>query len=298
MNDEKRLVEMTKVFNDILDFTKEALNKQDNLLNKEVNSLQNMVNRYVANGEVVPKTIQNSLNQKKNQIQKIQNSIISVESIIEEIKNEKISANTTSEKIKNIQGQMKNFFGVYKYKDQTLENEVDLQKGESQFERIIKDTDTYAKLSGKIDALNEKASLISLKMAAKGKEMSNSKQVNFDYKVKLLRNKQIRISSAQKIIMLKRQQYINKRNKKISKLEAKKTYFEAKSDVGKTEEYERKINNLRTKKIRGYGAKTILLKQAFIGLFHKKYDKDGNIDYRSWQERRLAALEKKAGKSL
>ena len=298
MNDEKRLEEMTKVFNDILDFTKEALNKQDNLLNKEVNSLQNMVNRYVANGEVVPKTIQNSLNQKKNQIQKIQNSIISVESIIEEIKNEKISANTTSEKIKNIQGQMKNFFGVYKYKDQTLENEVDLQKGESQFERIIKDTDTYAKLSGKIDALNEKASLISLKMAAKGKEMSNSKQVNFDYKVKLLRNKQIRISSAQKIIMLKRQQYINKRNKKISKLEAKKTYFEAKSDVGKTEEYERKINNLRTKKIRGYGAKTILLKQAFIGLFHKKYDKDGNIDYRSWQERRLAALEKKAGKSL
>lgn len=198
--------------------------------------------------------------------------------------------------------------------------------GESMFKYIMKSTDTYAKMGNKIDEMEQKLSIVNAKNISKGKDPYDlnqrlkgevSKNQMLPYKIRDMKNKQASIQFEQRLIMLKRQSVIDKKNQKISKLESKSKQLR--------EEANRKVaRNVVTKKIESVNSvrkkfkafrtdvrisllkkkpifllsnRVFLLKEQFKDeIFKKSTDKNGNWDSRSWQERAVERIEEKEEK--
>ena len=196
--------------------------------------------------------------------------------------------------------------------------------GESMFKYIMKSTDTYAKLGSKVDKLEQSLNAVNSNRASKNKVIYDTHQHSkllirtpnqvLPYRLREMRQKQISVQNEQKIVMIRRQQIIDKKNKKLSKLEAKSKQLrveanrktarnvvtkkiESVNSVRKRFKAFRtdvRIGLLRKKPIFLANHHLILLKEEFKdSLLRKSTDKNGNIDYRPWQERALERIEKK-----
>lgn len=205
--------------------------------------------------------------------------------------------------------------------------EVKEYGGESMFKFIMKSTDTYAKLGIKVDKLEQSLQAVNSDRQSKNKVkydtnqhsklLIRSRNQTLPYRLRDMNKKQVSIKNEQKIVMLRREQLIEKKNRKLSKLEAKSEQLK--------EEANRRINgNAVTKKIRAVNSfrkkfkawrtdvrinvlkkKPILLANSNLillkeelkdSIFRKSVDSNGNIDYRPWQERALERIEEKEEK--
>ncbi|MBQ9013780.1 MAG: hypothetical protein IJ094_09585, partial [Bacilli bacterium] len=219
---------------------------------------------------------------------------------------------------------VKPLFNKYENKFDGENVELKEHGGESLFKHIMKTTDTYAKLGSKVDKIEQKLNAVNSNRESKGKikydDDYSSKLIIrtpnqvLPNKLREMKRKQVSVMNEQKIVMLKREQIIDKRNRNMSKLEAKVEQLN-------TETTRRTASNAVTKKIESAnilrkkfkawrtGVRINLLKKTPIflansnvilikeeikdSLFRKSTDKYGNMDYRPWQERALERMEEK-----
>ena len=195
--------------------------------------------------------------------------------------------------------------------------------GESMFKYIMKTTDTYAKMGNKIDEMEQKLSIVNAKNISKGKDPYDlnqrlkgevSKNQMLPYRIRDMKRKQASIHFEQRLIMLKRQNVIDKKNKKISKLEAKSEQLKKDSNIKTANNFVTKkieslnsirrkfkamridlrINIMKKKPIFLLSNRAFLLKEQFKDeILKKSTDKYGNWDTRSWQERAIERMEDK-----
>ena len=195
--------------------------------------------------------------------------------------------------------------------------------GESMFKYIMKSTDTYAKMGNKIDEMEQKLSIVNAKNISKGKDPYDldqrlkgevSKNQMLPYKIRDMKRKQASIHFEQRLIMLKRQNVIDKKNKKISELEAKTEQLKKDSNIKTANNFVTKkieslnsirrkfkamridlrINIMKKKPIFLLSNRAFLLKEQFKDeILKKSTDKYGNWDTRSWQERAIERMEDK-----
>ena len=195
--------------------------------------------------------------------------------------------------------------------------------GESMFKYIMKTTDTYAKMGNKIDEMEQKLSIVNAKNISKGKDAYDlnqrlkgevSKNQMLPYRIRDMKRKQASIHFEQRLIMLKRQNVIDKKNKKISKLEAKSEQLKKDSNIKTANNFVTKkieslnsirrkfkamridlrINIMKKKPIFLLSNRAFLLKEQFKDeILKKSTDKYGNWDTRSWQERAIERMEDK-----
>ena len=202
---------------------------------------------------------------------------------------------------------------------------LSINNEESVFERVINSTDTYKKMSDKIKELEAKAAEVEIHNMLNPKKKKDNIYEEQLENAKITRNVlNDREKILNQIVTIKQNEAVDKRINKISKLEAKRNYRKAKLNgivfkeegllnkvknklTSKTtffdnlnkvlvEKYDNKINELKTKEIKPKGANRILMEQRVVSMFtKKKYDKDGNFDYRHWATRRLSELKEKSG---
>ena len=134
------------------------------------------------------------------------------------------------------------------------------------------------------------------------------------YRIRDMKRKQASIHFEQRLIMLKRQNVIDKKNKKISKLEAKSEQLKKDSNIKTANNFVTKkieslnsirrkfkamridlrINIMKKKPIFLLSNRAFLLKEQFKDeILKKSTDKYGNWDTRSWQERAIERMEDK-----
>lgn len=281
-------------------FANAAVTKQIGILNEDINRLGQSITNINSTGAKVPEEIIAQYKTKKKMLEKTQNDADLIEDLLEEINKIRSNASLSEEdKFENLNGLISPFFKEYENEYDNSFESVKINKGESQFKKIIKTTDTYVKLSKKIDKLEKKAAILSAKGISKGSKRIYRKQENIYYKIRDLKKKQIAVKSKQKIIMLKRQEMINKKNLKISKLEARAELYRSRGKAYLASPLEAKIDELKSKEVRVKAPGLLLLKERIIDHIKKKtFDEKGNFDYRSWEERRTEELEKKSGRKL
>ena len=281
-------------------FTNSAVTKQIDILNEDINNLGQSIADIKSKGAKVPEEVMAQYKTKKKILEKTENDADEIEDLINNIN--AIRSNTSlSEEIKfeRLNQIISPFFKEYENEYDSSFESVAIKNGESQFKKIIKTTSTYAKLSKKIDKLEQKAAVLSAKNISKGSKKLYRRQERTFYKIRDLKNKQVAVKSKQKIIMLKRQEMINKKNVKISKLEARAELYNKWGKSYLAAPLEAKIDQLKTKKVKVKAPGLLLLKERVIDFIKKKtFDENGNYDYRSWEERRATELEKKSGRKL
>ena len=251
-----------------------------------------------------------------------------IQSINDEITNINLKQEkTTEEQLESVILIVKPLFKTYENTYGGEDVKVKEHGGESMFKYIMKSTDTYAKLGSKVDAMEQNLNAINgnRKSNAKviydtqqhSKLLIRSRNQTLPYRLREMKQKQISVMNEQKIVMLRRQQIIDKKNRKMSKLEAKveqlnteTTRRTASNPVTKKLESANnmrkkfkawrtgvQINLLKKKSIILSNSHLILLKEELKdSLLRKSTDKNGNIDYRPWQERALERMEEKEAK--
>ncbi|MBR2713131.1 MAG: hypothetical protein IKE73_05440 [Bacilli bacterium] len=293
--------------------TKHKIPNNDNLSDNEKTEAFKNVDKNFYQTYLEKKNRLDKLKSEKNEIDN--NYLFQVNLI----KKQKLSKEKESDEIIKI---IAPFFKKYNISNSEA---LSLEEGESNFERIINSTETYKIMSDKIDELEKKAAEIEIKNAIN----PNKKIPNiYQEEVKSAKDDRRILTDREKImnqiVMLKQNEAVEKRINKISKLEAKRDYRKAKLNgvvfkeegllnkvknklASKTtffdnlnkvlvENYDNKINELKTKEIKIKGANRILMEQKVVSMFTKKrYDKDGNFDYRHWATRRLSELKEKSG---
>ncbi len=250
-------------------------------------------------------------------------------SLIDSINNEITALNSKTAKTYEEQLQdtilivkplFKNYENNYGGQDVTVKE----YGGESMFKYIMKSTDTYAKLGLKVDKLEQSLNAVNSNRLSKDKPIYDTHQHSkllirtpnqtLPYRLREMKQKQISIKNEQKIVMLRREQIIENKNRKISKLEARSEQLreEANRRTARnvvTKKFESaniirkkfnawvtdvRINFLKKKPIFLANRHLILLKEEFKdSILRKSTDKNGNIDYRPWQERALERMEEK-----
>lgn len=206
--------------------------------------------------------------------------------------------------------------------------------GESMFKYIMKSTDTYSKIGDDIDKLESKLNSINSINKSKGKkeyfigqELKGevSRKEMLPYRIRDMKNKQAMVKNEQKIVMLKRQQVIDKKNKKISNLEGKAKQLREEATfnnhnnpilkgIENVNSTRKKFKAWRTEvRIKALKKTPILLKSSRFILLTEElkneflrrstylYDikneqgivihKKGDMDYRMWQEQVLERME-------
>lgn len=171
-----------------------------------------------------------------------------------------------------------------------------LLNGKSMFENIIESTDTYAKMSSEINALEGKMNALAAKRIAKGKELNPKGDPNREQRLAMridtLKRKSVAISAEQKIVAIHRQKAIDKRNNRVAALEGK-----IKNQEASNKNIRATINKKRLAVLKKI---PITLKPARMILFteHMKADwnktstlSDGSLDARSWQQFSLDRLQ-------
>lgn len=220
---------------------------------------------------------------------------------------------------------VKPLFTKYKNNYAGSNEEVKQYNGESTFSYIMKSTETYAKLGNQIDQLESKLAAINAENKAKGKDLYDTKQQlkgevsrnqMLPYRIRDMQKKKAAINSEQRLIMLKRQQVIDKKNYQISRLESKSEQLKRRSAFkARIWVTDLKIKALKRKPIFLKTPRSIILSEKIKDSFLRKaafqqnvynengelIHKRGDMDYRTWQERAVERMEeenKERGKSL
>ncbi len=297
--DEKQIDLLINVINLSSNIIKKDINDKKDKLNSVIKQLtnktidnmtpfqiENEINSINKNTNI-PAIIRNELVGEFIKYNQLENYQKDIQDKLKEI-NKLKSANMSSEEKEKVSKILKGFF--------TENDGVEIKKGITDLRAVVKSTNTVKKINDKINRLNNE--LINrgiLTNLGSQKNKKDKKQSNLEYKIYKLNKKKIKEESKQKIIMIKREEMIKKRNIKLSKLTQKyaKYVLEAKSQK-KIDRLSKKLNKLKAKPIKLKSARRILFKEKIISLFTKK----GEYDFRSWSKRRIDDYNKKSGKSL
>ena len=193
---------------------------------------------------------------------------------------------------------LKPFFTTYKNEYDGTTVSFGVSGGESQFKKIMKQTEVYEKFGKEVDLLNAKLIKYQSTRRANNKP-TNAEEIGIKNNIKRYKRKQAKAIGKQEVVMLRREAIIRKRNKKISRLEAKRDLEISKGRTAISDKLEEKITNLKSKKIRQMPANVILFTQYMSDFARRRhYDKKGNVDKRQWTDRRIEALQEKSRKTL
>lgn len=285
-------------------------------INAERQLLTDRINMILSIPTALTPSMQEQLHAHQRKLNKLDNDLATITGLTNRINairtNVTISAKDKDARVKTeFYKFLSNYSNVYEGKRHTYV----VKKGKSQFAAIMESLEEYKNIQGKIDKVDKLVNQMAAKRLMKGNTVvGTNEQLHRDVGMKLLRQKQMTEIYKQKIVMLERQRIIDKRNKKASKLEAAKdqslinqaqhqaqghTIRAALSGMRHTIT-DFRLQRLKKKKFKQKSATMILLKQEAIGRLSKlkKYNEIGNIDERSWAEKRVEALENKTGKRL
>ena len=300
------MTEQTKALVDVVNFTQNMIEKELNQLDGTIKELEDAKNTVVSMGAKVPDSIMVEHEKKKRQYQKLINDKLSVERMQTQIA--RIQGNTAlsdEQKQSAIESILNPFFAKYSNSYGGMTETVDVRKGKSQFEQIMEGTETRIKLGEKIEELEKKSAILTAKNIAKGPKKPSknpyelTKEDKLKYKIRDTRNEQKNEAAKQDLVMASRQDTIDKRNEKISKLEAQAKVADANGNTKKADRKRERIASLKTKKVKTSSGSVMMMKQHFVDFFTKTtYGADGNYDSRGWAERRIDAMDEKKGRGL
>lgn len=298
--DNQQYLSRNDTLENVISFTLASVENELKKLDDKIVSLENAVNTIIENDGEVSKSIIIDLETKKKKYAKLVNDKIEVELILNRIRKVREDPDIDEEKkFSKIQEITNPFFNSYENSYGAVDVTVDIKNGESQFKKIMKETDKYDKLSKKIEELEQKSAILTARNVIKT-NLSYKEDMNvLNNKISKLKTKKIKENSKQKVIMLVRQEKIDKKNKKISKLEAKAKYAKANAKPDKFKKINKRIEKLKNKNIFMMPAPVILFQQSVMSAFSESvFLSDGRLDERTWAERRIEDLEQKSHKKL
>lgn len=284
----------------VLNFCKESLKKEQEELKKSKIDLDNNINKIISQGKKVSDKLTEGSKAKEFKITSLNYDINYIENIISGV-NSIITDPSLDDKSKN--KQINNFVRAFfvNYNNlKTTNSIVDIKKGESQFNEIMSKTKIYGKYQAQIDELEKQIQTIIGKRNINVNNKESMLEKDLKYRVGRLKNKQLSMSNQQKIIMIYRQNAISKRNAKVAKMDAKVQTATTKGHNVREKFYKWRLERLKKKDVKVKSARSILFKERFIDFVTKvsRYDEHGNIDNRTWDQRRLDKIEKKSKRKL
>lgn len=289
---------MNNLMLDLLRFCEASLIKEKNEIKQSKEELQKNIDSIKASGQPVSDKLIEAQKAKRTTIVSLNHDIKYVENLINGVS--AIISSTTDDKSKNVQinNYVRGFFVNYNNLKSTS-GIVDIKKGESQFNEIIAKTKVYGKYQTKIDEINKQLQNIIGKRNINVNNKESMLEKDLKYRVGRLKNKQLSMSNQQKMIMIYRQSAISKRNAKVAKMDAKVKTAMVKGHTFREKFYKKRLEKLKKKDIKVKSARSILFKERFIAFVtERKYDEKGNFETRTWDQRRLDALEKKSKRKL
>ena len=290
---------MNNLMLSILGFCKASLIKEQEEVKQSKEELEKNIDKIQKTGEEVSDKLIEGFNAKESIMTSLQDDIDYVQSLMDSVKSI-IDDTTIDDKVKNasIKNKTREFFIQYN-NSITTNSVVDIKKGESHFKDVISKTKIYGKHQAQIDEMEAQIQEIIGERNIKGIKKESLVEKDLKKRVSQLRKKQTTMSNQQKIVMIHRQSAISKRNAKVAKTEQKLNTAIDKGHNLRQKYYESRLESLKKKKVRVKSARSILFKEKFIAFITKrKYNEHGNFERRSWDKRRLDALEKKSKRKL
>ena len=296
---------------DVLNFAKKACENELASLNKSLQTYEEEKSKLIAlHAPSLPKNLEENILATQKKIEKVKEDILSIDKVLVQA-NTKINASKAAattrgydadrtkrlierEAIKVIKPFFTNYENIY---DGNQVN-MAMAHGESQFQKVMKKTSKYEKLEKKINTLNQKVVIYTAKKEARNKKYGAGRE-EMQNRITILRGRQCKNLEKQQVVMLRREAIIRKRNKKISKFEAKRDNALNVGEIDVANKFDEKITKLKGKKIRQMPANLILFTQYMSDFARRRhFDSKGNEDTRRWTERRIEALQGKAKKAL